>query len=85
MADITDLAEVRFNRNIHAGTSDPVDMLRAVIARIERGDLNPKHMIVAYVHQSEDRLHTGYTQSGDHDPYAAMGLLYAVAHMMDTP
>lgn len=57
----------------------PRDALEAAVARIDAGDINPTHVIIAFVEGER----AGFMQAGKLNAYAQLGLLTHVIKMME--
>lgn len=80
------LAERRWDRNTKPSASSVADMLRVVIARIERGEIVATHAIVTIgIELDNGCVDAKFYQAGTFNPYAQIGLLTRVAQTMMMP
>jgi hypothetical protein len=58
------------------------DVLEVAIAKLDAGEINPEHIIIAYGRIKEATNDTGFMQAGTFNSYAQLGLLSSVSDIM---
>jgi hypothetical protein len=79
VSEISDLSARRWRDRPDPNDHTPVEALRAALRAVERGEIDPEHIIVGW---SGDDDRVGYYQSGKLDHYASIGLLERIKHMI---
>lgn len=85
MGDVLDLNERRWDADSSPNAFTPIEALRALIRKIETGDINPQHLVVAIAAEPtgpDMALRTLYFQAGAFDYYGQVGLVSRVLGMM---
>lgn len=57
----------------------PKQALQIMLDDIEKGNVNPKHLIIAY---ADDDTGTGYYQAGSYEYHGAMGIMTRTLQLM---
>ncbi|WLJ71074.1 hypothetical protein [Sphingomonas phage Kimi] len=81
---VDDITRRRWDKNHEPGSHRPVDCLRMMLDRIERGEVDPDHIVICYSNNKADTEGaTGYYQAGTLGYHGQQGLLTRVLHLMN--
>lgn len=83
MAEPISLAERRWNNgDSRPGSYSVRECLEVVIAKLDSGEIQADHVIVAYGKATDGIADDGFYQAGSLDPFAQIGLIERVKHVM---
>jgi len=81
---VDDLTRRRWDKDREPGNHKPIEAVRMFLARLEAGEINPDHVLIAYSNNAEDTDGaTGYYQAGKLGYHGSQGLLVRVLHLMN--
>lgn len=76
---VVDLAEARYERAADAESASPLDCLRAVASKVERGELEVSGLCICLI-GSDGSVSSWAAGNVDESPLGMVGLLEAVKH-----
>lgn len=81
--NVTTLDEARWNRETAVGASDVPTMLRVLLGRIERGEVDATHVICCVGTKCEGgAVEATFLQEGGFSPFEQMGLLARIQQIL---
>lgn len=83
MSDATSLIERRWDKSHAVADCKPIDAVRALLAKMERGEVVPDHIIIGHADKRDDgSFNYHMMQAGSLDGLAQYGLAMIVADMI---
>lgn len=77
---MNDILNRKWYKDQKPDSHKPRDALEMCLKRIDDGEIDPRHIIIAYADGTEDN--SGYMQAGDLGYFGSLGLIQRIARLM---
>lgn len=79
---VDELARRRFDQSRNPNDHRPLDALKAMVADIEAGELDVRHVVICYQRSDDENRDCGYYQAGEAKVAESIGICTRVAQLI---